>query len=412
MRIALIISIVACYSSIHAQDTFRMESYLATALTDQSLERYHSQLNFLEGNNYNSPWLNRVELRVGSEDANASLNEYRVRLSPTNPAEIKANKVYHAKQVNVINTQRKIAISDALTNRYRLIIDLAYLLGAQQLLQERISFQNQLNESIGKGGDKNFNLKDIISIQADQSKHLLKQEEIETSIAQTLYFIELDYKGTSSEYEPLSDLIGIEQIKGYIDRILEQSEMPSLKAQALKSVLELDRQELKIDAAESRSNIGYIQSNIDTERGNELNERIGFQVGVRIPIVNPDKPSLNRKKVKLLEEEAKTESRLSLLDEKQKLNDMLLQRLLDRYQIMLERIEISEAIPVSSINQVEWSQIIALKNYQLQLLEDKVETEKLIREAYIDFLNGRGMLVGTPIINYLSKSFNIVEPTY
>lgn len=398
-----------CHHSICAQDSFQMESYLATALTDQSLERYQSQLNFLDNNNYNAPWLSRVELRVGSENATIKPNQYRVRLSPTTPSEIIANKRYYEQHINVINTQHKIAVVDALMNRYRLIIKLANLLDRKKLLQERIDFQKQFIENIGMERDQSLELKDIISIQADQSKYLLKQEEIETLIAHTLHFIQFDYGDASNDYDSIINLITIDEIKRHINGISVQKEMYNLEAEAIKNELELSRRDLKIEKAESRSNMGYIQGNYDSQKGNELNEHIGFQVGLRIPIVNSKKPSLNRQKIQLIEEERKTESRLSLLNQNQKLNDLLFMRLLSRYQLILDRIKIAEGIPKSNPNHLDWSQILDLKNYQLQLFEEKVETEKTIREAYIGSLNDRGVLIGTPVINYLSKNFSVIK---
>ena len=410
MRIAAILSFVAstCFS-VYAQDVFQMERYLATALADQTLERYQAQLNFLGENDYDVAWVNRLELRIGSEDANASLNQYRIRLSPTNPAEIKANKRYYEQHLNVLNTQKKIAVSEALMNRYGLIIDLAYLLDKQHLLKERIKFQNMFIQNMSSKSDQSLNLKDLVTVQTDQSKNMLRLEEIETLIAQTLHYIQLDYSDLPLPNQPLKNLVSIAQIKNYVELAAGQSNMNSLEAEMIKSELELTRLDLNIEKAEARSNIGYIQSNIDTDKGNSWSDHIGIQLGVRVPIVNPDKPALNRQKVKLLEDEAKTASKLTQLEQEQKLNDMLLQRLLNRHQLILERIALIETIPVSGSSQVDWNQILSLKNYQLQLLEEKAETEKQIREAYINSLNTRGLLVGTPIINYLSETFSPIE---
>lgn len=408
----ILLALLSWCTSIYAQDSFDMERYLATALGDQSLERYQSQLSFLENNNYNTPWINRLELRVGSEDANASLNQYRLRVSPSNPSEIKANKKYHEQQIKTLNTEHKIALNEALVNRYKLLIDLIHLLKKQKLLQERIDFHNTLTQSIHKGGNQNLNLKDLISLQSDQSKYLLKHEEIETLITYDLYYINLDYGDANLSETFTQDLISIDQIKGYIKMASEQTESQSLVAEEIENKLELNRQELKIEKAESRSNIGYIQSNIDTDRGNELNEHIGFQVGLRIPIVNPDKPNLNRKKVDLIEEEEESKSKLSLINETQKLKGLLLQRLLDRYQIVTDRIELAETITISNTNQVDWNQIADLKNYKLELYNEKIDTEKLIQDAYIDFLDTRGLLIGTPLLNYLSKNFTPIETLY
>mgnify|MGYP007029169198 CR=1 FL=1 len=60
---------------------------------------------------------------------------------------------------------------------------------------------------------------------------------------------------------------------------------------------------------------------------------------------------------------------------------------------------------------MEKEDITELKEIQIELLnllEEKIETEKQIREAYVGFVNANSSLVGTPILNFLSSSFNAV----
>jgi hypothetical protein len=281
----------------------------------------------------------------------------------------------------------------------------------QHVLKERIKFQNIFIQNISKGGDQNLNLKDLVAVQNDQTKNILKLEETETLIEQTLHYIKIDYGEINIGSNSISNIINVAQIKTFVDLALGQVELNSLEAEALKRELELNRLELNIEKAEARSGIGYIQSNIDTDKGDSWSDHIGFQVGVRIPIVNPDKPKLNRQRVELLETEAKTASKLTQLEQEKMLNDMFLKRLINRYQIVLDRILVAEGLPLTSTSQVDWSQILALKNYQLQLLEEKIEIEKQVREVYLDFLNTRNILVGTPMLNYLSQSFSPIEPS-
>ena len=67
---------------------------------------------------------------------------------------------------------------------------------------------------------------------------------------------------------------------------------------------ELAAQRFNIEKSESLNNIGYFQAEYDTERGDEPYDHFGYQIGIRIPIVNPDKPQLNRRKLALMDDEA------------------------------------------------------------------------------------------------------------
>lgn len=385
-----------------------MELYLSSALKDQSLERYRSQLDFLDENNYNAPWISRLELRVGNEDAYSSINQYRLRLSPTTPAEIKANKRYYEHHLSVLNSQQQLAINNALFTRYMLIIEFNYLLERKQLLQEQIKFHDNFIKRLTTSNIGNLNLKDLVAVQNEQSKTLFKLEEIEASIAEILFYISIDYKNDQTDFLPIKEIIQISQIKTYLEIASANENAQNLEAEIIKSELELNRLEWDVDKAKSRSNIGYIQSNVDADRGNEFGDKVSFQVGVRIPIVNPSKPNLNRKAVELLEDEAKADSKIIKIKQEQELNNILFLRLLNKYQVVLDRISLADSMVTSPLSQMEWGQIIALKNYQLQLLEEKLETERQIRKEYVDFINSTKSLLGPPIHNYLSASLSPV----
>lgn len=396
----LISSILSSLSVLVAQNVFDVEPYLKAAFNDQAVSAFDSQLNFLNNNNYNSPLLQRVEIRVGSEGLATTPEEYRLRLSPSNPSEIKANRVYHKKQIGSLNAERTIAVSDALYNRYRLIIDLANLIELKKLINKRIVYQKKLSGFTNENGST-INIKDLVSLHSNQTKLLLRQEELATRMIELVHLIELDFPGVSTSVDSVANLVKVPQIKEFSTRAIDLNS--NIRFDALKQDLELDEQELKIEKAEARSNIGYIQSNYDTDKKGDFVDQIGFQVGVRLPIVNPDKPKLNRIRVDLIEQKAETETKLNELQQTIELKKKLLLREISRYETILERINSANTIPVSGNMNIEWQQIMLLKNYQFALLEEKIKSESKIRETYIEILNYEGKLISSPIRNYLSS---------
>ncbi|RJE71732.1 hypothetical protein [Reichenbachiella sp. MSK19-1] len=399
--ILLLIGMYAITYQAHGQMTFSIEGYLATALEDQALERYRAQKQFLSDNNYNSPWLNRVELRVGSEDANASLNEYRLRLSPTNPAEIKANKIYYNQHLESLTTKHQIVLNEALKNRYLMVIDLIDLTQQEKYLSKRIQLEEKILQNNAQQG---MELKDIIVFQSNQTKHLLQHQEIKTQSLVTRYYIGLDYGISDTLTIDTDHLITVAQIKHYLTStaLADHQNLAIIEAE---QELALNQQMLKIDKAEARSNIGYIQGNIDTERGADINDHLGFQVGIRLPIVNPDKPKLNRDRVKLIDEAAKVEATKSLVQNESKLNTLQLDAWIAQYEMLRQRQALAQKIQVNANIAVDWAELSKLKNYHLDLDMELAQLEKKIRIAFIEYLDQKGLLANSPLINYLSRDF-------
>ena len=387
-----------------AQRSFEMEPFLKAAFNDRTLKSYQLQTKFLEQNNYNFPLLHRVELRIGNEEYTETPNQFRVRLSPSNPAEIKANKKYYNKQLTSINSRQQIALSDVLYNRYLLIIELAVLLELKELTENQINSQVELSGKIDNSL-VNLKLKDVIALQSNQTKFLLSKEEIESKIIETNYFIKSHYPGMPEKVDSISNLIQVSEIKKYLKYITAEDNLENVRIAALRNQLELDEQKLEIEKAEARGNIGYIQSNFDDGKNGNFNQKLAFQVGIRLPIVNPDKPKINRLKVDLLEEKTEVKNKIELLNERSILNNELLNRMIIRHELILERVKIAKEITISRGGNIDWEQIIDLKNYQYSLEAEKIKSEKNIRKQFIDFLNTKGYLVKSPVINYLSNNF-------
>jgi len=402
--IILLFILIALHISALAQEGFTMEGYLKTAYMDQSLERYHAQIDFLDNNNFNTPWLNRVEVRIGSEDANISLNEYRLRLSAANPAEVRANKIYHQKQLNSLNSDYEIAINDALKNRYQLLIEHYYYSGLHQIYEQNSNLFSELIRNINPLGNQNFDAEDIIDIESDVSDLLIKKEEIELEISEIGYLMSLDLPSANHITWDSLAVVDAQTIKEYIESESDgENNEYNIYIKESEDDLVLNEQLLKINKAEARSNIGYLQGNFDTERGDNIEEHLGFQVGVRIPIVNPDKADINRDRFELIEDQKEVDETKSLIQRRTDVLLIRLHHLFDQYDLVTERISRSNQIIVNGSSKgPDIFNIIKKAKYQMDLHEKQFDIQKDIYEAFIDYLDIRGELVKKPVVNYLS----------
>ena len=128
----------------HSFSQFVMEDFLASARNDLALGPSRAKLEFLKDNNFNGPWISRLEFRTRSNDANLSQEDFRFRLTPGNPSELKAYKRYYDKQLNLLNTEYQEELNNALLLRYFLAIDHIFESRDRTNLQHQLEINQRL----------------------------------------------------------------------------------------------------------------------------------------------------------------------------------------------------------------------------------------------------------------------------
>ncbi len=388
---------------------FNMEAFLASARNDISLNPTQAKLDFLKENNFNGPWINRMEFRVGSGDLNWSLDDYRIRITPGNPGELKANKRYYDKQVAILNTEYQDVLNNALIDRYSLVLEHFFEHKKKVNLQKQLEINRQIIEMMSQStGVYAMDIGDLIDAESDELDIKMGIENAQIFLDEVEYLMKGKYTFSENiiwneeEFMGTDDILTLfSQFKGkpsgeYIDLVkLDQ-----------RNALEAER--FNIEKSESLRNIGYFQAGYDANRGNETFEHFGYQIGVRIPIVNPDKPQLNRRKLALMDDEA-------LLDEKKEdhKKDLELAVLrMDHFsQQHKEIIDKMESISTQNIlnlqspgKGIKMADLIKLNEFHMDLMEKKNQVEKKIFKTYIEYLNLNGKLTEFPMRNYLSKN--------
>ena len=379
--------------------------YLRTAVQDQSLERFQAQMTLLTSNYYNLSWLNRLEFRIGSEDASLSMNEDRLRVSPSNPWQMKANKNFHTIQKASLDSDHKVAVSQALKTRYDLISvhwlnseSLALLNSKQQLISDYLLGLYQPSSEM-------LESREIMKYEELLTKIMMDKKELELKLAELEYVIALDLPGSSSFDWNNLELVQVEQV--FARMSATKNVNTSLYLQSEEAKLRMDKQLYQIEKTESRRNIGYIQSNFESDKGKELEDKIGFQIGIRIPITNPDKPDLRREQYDLIKKDHQVKEVKTMLTRQQELMDLELNHLYNKIQIIDERLLRSKGmVDLANYKSDLLKMHLDLAFYQLDLKEIKLKTTFDVYKLYFEYLDLNGVLVGSPIINYLSVNLD------
>lgn len=404
--LAVFIAILCSFNGI-AQ--FNMESFLATSREDLSLDPIQSKIDFLKENNFNGPWISRVEFRTRSNDANISQEDFRFRLTPGNPGELKSNKRYYDKQVGLLNIEYREELNKALLRRYSVAIEHIFESRKKESYEQQLEINRQLiNMMNSNSGTYDMDVGDLVDAESNEMDLSLSIEDSKIEIEEIEYVIRefYEYEGRLDwqqiELIEISDILNL--FGEFKDR--ESGEHINLVKMEQKSALAAER--FSIEKSESLRNIGYFQAEYDTERGDEAFDHFGYQVGIRIPIVNPDKPQLNRRKLDLMDDQA-------LLDEKKDdFRKQLELSVLRMEHYTLQHLEIDAKLQsVSQQNylalrspgkMIKISDLIKMNEFYSDLVEKKNSVQKKIYQTYLEYLNLSGMLSETPIRNYLSKN--------
>jgi hypothetical protein len=388
---------------------FSLNEFLRESKNDVRLYGYNLKSNFLEKNPYRSPWIQRTEVRIRTNDLNVSADDYRFRISPTNPFEIRENRKYYEMEFDFLFTEYQRSLNAALNERYQLILDLLENHYLESLKQRQFDLlSDELRSLDALANDPDFNLTDYIEARENLIQTRLEMNEINHSIGRALLEIRSKYTFTGNIVPDNIDLVDIQTIKKWVNTLF--SDLDTTENVLVKHLHQenlLTEQRIKLESAEDRRNIGFIQAEYDRYRGNEMDEHLGFQIGVRVPLTNPDRPDLNRDRVDLLEDQAGLVERRSEIKLRGQLVRLKLDYLFSQYELVIKAIEendFSELITLTP--DLKPDDLIKAQKavLRLQRLEAGIKWE--IYKSYIDFLYYSGRLVDMPLKNYLSGNLS------
>ena len=286
-------------SSLQAQ--FSMEKYLSNSVQAIEIKSIQNQQQYLVESSFRSPILREVEFRMRANQFGEGLDDYRLRFSPLNPFERSANKNYSA----VIEEQKKMefrwTLNEVFKSRYGMMIKHFYLYQQQQNLSKKVTFYNDLL-SLARLRPNTYSVKDVIRTDRSILKAQIKLAELKGSQEQLEYLINQTYSYAGELTWDKNLLIKPAQISDW----LKEHNVPAIdnnlfiQNEIKKGILA--ESEFTIKKQESFSNIGYVQAEYREDADNTFGQKLGIQVAMTIPIVNPDKPDLARRRLKMIKD--------------------------------------------------------------------------------------------------------------
>lgn len=405
IRVILYICLLHFSQMLYAQ--FSINEFLNEAKNDVRLYEHEQKSRFLEKNPYKSPWIQRTEFRVRTNDLNVSADDYRFRISPTNPFEIRENNKYYQMQFDLLFSEYQKALNSALNERYLLILD--YLVNQDRLFHKdkQISLiSDEIRILDAQADDPDFRLIDYLETKEDLIQALLESNELKHQNDLILVEIRTKYAFEGSIQPENIELVELRTIRNWMNTLfLEFDTTDNILVKSIYQENLLTEQRIKLEKAEDRRNIGFLQAEYDRDRGNEVNEHMGFQIGIRIPLTNPDRPDMNRSKIDLIEDQAKLEERKAEISLQGEINRLKLNYLFSQYDLISSELEKNNFIGILTLSSdLKPNDLIKARRSMLRLerLENQIKWE--IYRSYIDYLYYSGRLIELPLRNYLSTN--------
>jgi hypothetical protein len=384
-----------------------MKEYLADARNDVRMLENKVKSEFLDSNPYRSPFLHRVEFRARTNNLDITADDYRLRFNPTNPFEISANKKYYQLESNSLIIDYQYALNKAIHSRYNRIISYLLLTDEIAFKEKEILIQkDQLKILQADLTDNNFEIGEYIEQKEELVNLVLELNELKHDKEKIIHKIRSETSFNGDIVIEYDSFVSYEQVRKIVDLKSAASDtinnihIENLNQQAL-----LDEQRIRVEKAEGRRNIGYIQGEYDRLRGDEIYDHFGVQIGVRIPLTNADKPDLNRRQLNLIEDKADIVREKTALEVQCDLLKLDIEYLLSQNELIAGAIANDDLLKL--LNQDRNLKAKELLQAQKSILKMK-KYEKMIQwdiyQSFIDYLYYSGKLVDVPLKNYLSEN--------
>lgn len=375
---------------------FSVQNYLSAPFQNAEISGLATQLEYIDDNSFRSPVFREMEIRLRTDDLNFSPDDIRFRLGFINPFEQIANRKYANLQTEYLELKYDFETNKLLANRYKQLIRHYYLNEYVNLLTIEV---DQLTAAYELMQNDMGNFKEWIETDERILKKELKRKEVRSSVEMLEYLIREVIKIDDSIYWNNFEFISTEKMQ----EVLLPDTIPTLLEieLAMKS-FQLGQKAYKVEKAESWSNIGFIQAEYDLKDDNPLEENLGFQLGITIPVFNPDKPKLQQRKLELIEQEAELQEIKDECSTEQFELHLEFRKHIWSYQQVSSRLNEVELLG-EKITYENMEEYISLVNYHSNLCILKHEIYLNCLETYIEILAESGRLSKAPYINYISN---------
>lgn len=409
MRLVFLLTLTTfCVNAQHTIDNF-----LQSAREDVRLRQYNESLQYLGGRPWRLSPIQRLELRSQNRELDPALQEYAVRVTPSNPWELKYTNEYFRSYNSMLSMERALILQESYKDRYEAVAEFIIRGQFHQLAEEiHANINQQVAILEGQIGSGYFDPDDYLDAQLDliEANAELHETEIERSGASTRIKFLSAGKMNDNLAWTVSDLISVSRIQRVIDSLRHQSLM-ALAISYQKERIRLTQVQYKLE--KSNVNTGFVQAEFDQRRVEQQRTPVNISLGITIPIFNPNKGDMARRK---LDEFEAVGEMTAETNENQFVLDVLADQIAKNSHTYLKVAEQIEKInksqlgkSLSELKDNDPRVMVRFYGSTLKLKEVQLKLYELILLDYVEFVALSGAITESPQVNFLSEDLHLID---
>ncbi len=390
-----------------------IEEFILSAGDDPQVKSAEAQMNYLQSKPYRLSPLQKLEFRSKNRELLYTQQEYALRFNPANPWEVSYNNKYFQEYHRSLSFEKEVALKSALVDRYNLVILYLYYYELKVLADQHAQLvEKQLAILERQSASSFFDADEYVKLKVEQLDRSVEKEETD--------FDWQSQKSAVSQLFPAAEgknivwetqlLITVKRIEEIADSIKERN-VSSLEVAYRQQKVNVARSQYNLE--KSNINLGFLQTSYDRRRVNQERTPFNISFGVTIPITNPNKGDMARRKLAEIESEyelktVQIEDQVSQAISYQKLKESI-----TRYRDLQDKIEVlkNSSLQKDLTLLKGGDPLIALQFEsgvgKLHILQSKLKRKVLT--YYIEFLTESDHLQQKPLINYMSNSLPRIE---
>ncbi|HEY3403306.1 MAG TPA: hypothetical protein VGK59_07970 [Ohtaekwangia sp.] len=397
----------------NVQGQVTMDEFIRSAMTDPEIKTFDEQISYLERKPYRLSPLQKFEFRTQTRELQVNQQEYALRFTPANPWEIRSNNRYFKAYQSSLQFERDIILKEALVERYYQTIYIVYYSGLKSQLEEiRKLVDNQVAILEKQQTSSFFDADDYVELKMKQLNRMVEFEEADFELHNEMQRIERLYPeahGRTIDWNP-DAVISVERIENIVDS-LTQAALVSAAVEYQKQKIEMANQEYKLEKA--NINLGFLQTEFDQRRVEQDRSPINLSFGVTIPITNPNKGDMAKRRLESIEaeydlKEAEHESQTDKTIIRENLR-----KLVERHSSLQQKIsQLEQSNLIQSLSTLKGGDPLIITQYREDVGKLKTLLLKLKRDiyfVYIEYLSLADHLQQQPLVNYLAKDLGVID---
>jgi hypothetical protein len=382
--------------------------FLRSASGDNQLKNTEERLRYMNEKPYKLSPLQRLEFRTQNRELQSTQQAYALRVMPSNPWEVRYNNEYFRAFTKSLQLEQQMDLKKALADRYKAVVDFMYYNEMHALLQQREKLiQDQLLILEQQSGSTYFDAEDYLKLQVEQLDATVESEQVEFDLLDISNNINLLYGNVVAGALDWKNehVITVQQIKEIVANA-SASSLSSLSVQYQQQKVALAASDYKLEKA--NINVGFLQTEFDHRRVEQNRTPFNISLGVTIPIVNPNKGDMAKRKLQLIDSEFKLDRTMNQQRNDNMISEDRINRLIVRYQSLTERVkklhDEDQGATLAIIKNGDPKFSLRFNQNLLKLNVLVVQLQRELRMAYLNFLESSDRLQAQPLVNYLSEN--------